>query len=71
VKEMINAYQILAGGYKKKRVLVKHRCRWKDKVKANLKETGSGMWTVLRYIEGFYIRRHEKTVSVPKHKQYT
>jgi hypothetical protein len=40
--EKTNAYRILAGKPEGKRPLVRHRNRWEDNIKINLREIGWG-----------------------------
>jgi hypothetical protein len=37
-----NAYKILVGKHEGKWLLVRHRCRWKDDIKREIRERGCG-----------------------------
>jgi hypothetical protein len=42
---MRNAYKIVVGKSERKRPLGRHRRRWEDNIRTNLKEIGGKFWT--------------------------
>jgi hypothetical protein len=55
--KMRNAYKILVGKPKAKRLLGKPRCMWEDDIRMDLRQMGGNVWTEFIWLRAWTLDR--------------